>query len=455
MPIESETGGGRFKSLMGAVLEWRHTVIVAAILLLGVLIVAFWLERAGVFEDLSYSHHVFIEVTLIVGLFIFGWLAVLYQYRISRSLKEKVSEQQVFMASILQNSIDAIIFIDPGNHVEVWNHGAELLFGYTADEMLGQSFHRLVPSDIDADVELQRIREEVEKHGFVKNYRAARITKDGRRIQVDISRTLVRSETGEILGSTAIIKDVTEEVGMQQKIYNAEKLASIGTLAAGVAHEINNPLSIILGFVDLLAEKFDDGSSEYNDLKIIEQNAQNAKQIVDNMLGFARVTEGFEDTVDLPDAVNTVVKIVKSALLGEKIEVVVEIPDNLPRVKGDPREIQQVLLNLINNATAAMATDGGTLIVSALQRGDRVEMAVADTGAGIPERFKMKIFDPFFTTKKVGEGTGLGLSLCYGIVCKYGGTISFESHANENGGDRASGSTFIVSLPVADPDEPD
>ena len=455
MPIENETGGGRIKSLISAVLEWRHTVIVAAILLLGVLIVAFWLERAGVFSDLSYSHHVFIEVILIVGLFIFGWLAVLYQYRISRSLKEKVSEQQEFMASILQNSIDAIIFIDLNNHVEVWNRGAELMFGYTADEMLGQSFHRLVPSDIDADAELQEIREKAEKHGFVKNYRTARMTKDGQRIQVDISRTLVRSETGDILGSTAIIKDITETVDVQQKIYNAEKLASIGTLAAGVAHEINNPLSIILGFVDLLAEKFDEGSSEFNDLKIIEQNAQNAKQIVDNMLGFARVTEGFEDTVDVPNAIEMVVKIVKSALLGEKIDVAVEIPDNLPRVKGDPREIQQVLLNLINNATAAMATDGGTLTVSASQHGDKVEMSVADTGEGIPERYKMKIFDPFFTTKKVGEGTGLGLSLCYGIVSKYGGTITFESHADEDEGDRPGGSTFVVSLPVADLNEPD
>ncbi len=455
MPIENETGGNRIKSLISAVLEWRHTVFVAAILLLGVLIVAFWLERAGVFSDLSYSHHVFIEVVLIVGLFIFGWLAVLYQYRISRSLKEKVSEQQEFMASILQNSIDAIIFINLENHVKVWNRGAELIFGYTADEMLGQSFHRLVPSDIDADAELRKIREEAEKRGFVKNYRTARNTKTGQRIQVDISRTLVRSETGEILGSTAIIKDITEEVGLQQKIYNAEKLASIGTLAAGVAHEINNPLSIILGFVDLLAEKFDKGSSEYNDLRIIEQNAQNAKHIVDNMLGFARVTEGFEDTVDVPNAIDTVVKIVKSALLGEKIEVVVEISDDLPRVKGDPREIQQVLLNLINNATAAMAADGGTLTVSASQRGDRVEMSVADTGEGIPERYKMKIFDPFFTTKKVGEGTGLGLSLCYGIVSKYGGTITFESHASENGGDQPSGSVFVVSLPIADPDKSD
>jgi signal transduction histidine kinase len=262
----------------------------------------------------------------------------------------------------------------------------------------------------------------------------------------------VRSKSGETLGSTAIIKDVTEDVELEHKIYNAEKLASIGTLAAGVAHEINNPLSIILGFVELLEDKFKEGSPEYSDLKIIEQNAQNAKLIIDNMLGFARVTEGFADTVDVPGAVNTVVNIVKSTLRGDKIEVVVDVPENLPDIKGDPREIQQVLLNLINNATAAMASDGGTLTVSASRRGGWVDIAVADTGAGIPGRYKMKIFDPFFTTKKVGEGTGLGLSLCYGIVHKYGGTITFESRTREDGGG-PSGSTFVVSLPVAEPDE--
>ena len=450
-----ENTPGRKKSLAfhETILEWRHTLAIAAFLLFGILVVAFWLERTGVFENLSYSGHIVIEVALIVGLFFFGWLALLYQYRISRSLKERVSQQQEFMASILQNSIDAIIFIDLDNRVKVWNHGAELIFGYTAAEMLGQSFHRLVPADFDAENELGQIRAEVEKHGFVKNHRAARVTKDGRRIWVDISRTLVRAKTGETLGSTAIIKDVTEEVELSQKIYNAEKLASIGTLAAGVAHEINNPLSIILGFVELLGDRFKEGTPERNDLRIIEQNAQNAKRIVDDMLGFARVTEGFEDTVNTAEAVHTVVNIVRSVLRGDKIEIDVDIPEDLPHIKGDPREIQQVLLNLINNGTAAMAATGGNLTVAASLRGAWVDISVTDTGAGIPNRYKTKIFDPFFTTKKVGEGTGLGLSLCYGIVHKYGGTISFESHAGEDGGDRPTGSTFIVSMPVAEPDK--
>ena len=216
-----------------------------------VAVVAPIIEVAAAIHSM-YVRHFFAEVALIAGMFFFGFIVILYQQRISSSLKEQVNEKERYLSTILQNSVDAIIFIDNENKVQTWNKGAELIFEYTADEMINQSFHRLVPPELDAETEIKDIEKQVLTHGYVKDYIAPRITKSGRRITVDISRTLVQTSDGKIVGSTAIIKDITDKIELEHRIYNTEKLASIGTLAAGVAHEINNPLSIILGFTDLL-----------------------------------------------------------------------------------------------------------------------------------------------------------------------------------------------------------
>jgi signal transduction histidine kinase len=235
---------------------------------------------------------------------------------------------------------------------------------------------------------------------------------------------------------------------MDKLIYNTEKLASIGTLAAGVAHEINNPLTIILGFTDLLKERHAPGTAEHKDLQIIEENANNAKRIVQDMLGFARITEGMEDTVDIKRSLGRVMRIVEVSLREGHVEIITEVPDGLPLVRGDPREVQQVFFNLVSNAVVAMQETGGTLTIKAWVDEGFVRVNVADTGIGIPDKYKGQIFDPFFTTKKVGEGTGLGLSLCYGIVKRYGGAIEFISSSKADHPAQPSGTTFTVSMPI-------
>jgi len=237
---------------------------------------------------------------------------------------------------------------------------------------------------------------------------------------------------------------------MDKRIYNTEKLASIGILAAGVAHEINNPLAIILGFTDLLKERCSPDDPEFEELKMIEENANNARKIIQSLLGFARVSEGQGDAIDMNVALDTVVDIVRNTLLTNKVQMATDIDTDLPEARGDAREFQQVVVNLINNAVAAIGEDGGTLTLRA--RADRrwVTVEVADTGHGIPDRIKAQIFDPFFTTKTVGQGTGLGLSLCYGIVSKYGGRLEFVSHAVEDDPDQPTGTTFSVHMPRYD-----
>jgi PAS domain S-box-containing protein len=386
--------------------------------------------------------------SVLAALVVFGVTAALYQRRLSQVLLARVDRQQEYISSLLQSSMDAIIFVDDENRVQAWNKGAERLFGYTSQEMLGRCCLQLAPLDLDAEEEPRRIPQEVHEAGYVRNYVARRHTKDGRKITIDLSRTLVRDRRGNVLGSVAIIKDVTEKLELDQRIYSAEKLASIGTLAAGVAHEINNPLAIILGFADLLLERLPPGSREYEDVKLIEQNADHARKVVRDMLGFARVTEGLEDTVDLLAAIETVFTISASTFITRKISVSRQLPGRLPRVRGDPRELQQVVLNLVSNSVAAMQPEGGVLTVRAWQDDAGVHASIQDTGAGIPERIRARIFDPFFTTKRFGEGTGLGLSLSYGIVKKYGGKISFASVAREESGGTPSGTTFTVTMPV-------
>jgi two-component system, NtrC family, sensor kinase len=398
-----------------------------------------------------YKQHFIMEVAIVAVVCLFGFLVTLYQQKISWALQQRVDHQEKHLSNILDYSVDGVLFIDNDNKIQIWNKGAEAIFGYSAQEMIGNTFHRLIPPELDADFELEQICEEVRTKGFIKNEPAQRVTKSGDRITTDISRTQVNSKNMEPIGSTVIIRDVTEKVKMDQNIYNTEKLASIGILAAGVAHEINNPLAIILGFTDLLLEKFEPDSAEYEDLKMIEENGNHAKAIVENMLGFARITEGLEETVDINQSVDIVIKIVKNTLLTKKIELYTLIPKNLPRVRGDTREFQQVVFNLINNSIAAMKKTGGMLILSATEKAASVSLNVTDNGPGIPDAIKKKIFDPFFTTKKAGEGTGLGLSLCYGIVKKYKGNLEFKSSSAEDD-NGPTGTTFSISMLIKESD---
>ncbi len=234
----------------------------------------------------------------------------------------------------------------------------------------------------------------------------------------------------------------------EREVNLSSRLASLGMLSAGVAHEINNPIAIILGFTDVLLETAPPGSQAHEHLKIIERQALACKTIVENLGRFARIPEQRDETADLNEEVRRVLAMVQSTLLTEKIECRADLQDGLPRAMGDPQGLQQVLLNLITNARGAMKTRGGTLTVRTYRVDDRVAVAVRDTGHGIRRQDLGRIFDPFFTTKAPGEGTGLGLSISHGIVEKTGGRITVESQHEDDVGAARSGATFTVLLPV-------
>jgi len=418
-----------------------------------------------------YIRHFAAEVALVAGMFVFGLLAVIYQQRISRALKEQVKQTQENLEAteqiyqrVVEQAPDLIYILDLDMRIVLLNrHSVDTFSGLLITEaeggvlprdadlskpeqFIGYKLEELMrPSD--AAFMRRQIDQVIKTHSSLSYEHT--IATGGKKVRLSTKLIPIRDDKGEVHHILGISRDVTEKMELDQRIYNAEKLASIGILAAGVAHEINNPLGVILGFTDLLLERFPPGSPEYEDLKIIEYNGTHAKKIVENLLAFARVTEGLEETVDVAHSMHVVMGIVRNTLMTKKIELVENIAPDVPRVRGDSREFQQVLFNLINNSVAAMENKGGTLTLSAWAEGGWVHVSVADTGIGIPDRIKPHIFDPFFTTKKVGQGTGLGLSLCYGIVTKYGGRITFTSNSIEDTPEKPSGTTFTVSMPAA------
>ena len=388
------------------------------------------------------------EGGLLAGLLLFGLLVASYQQRMSRNLRSLVGEQDRILSGILGNTVDAVVVIDENDCIQMWNRGAQLIFGYPPEEMLGQPLEALIPPDMDAEEEIRKINDEITKRGYVSNFTTQRITKDGRRITVDISRTPYTSPDGSLSGSTAVIKDMTEKVEFDQRMYNAEKLASLGLLASGVAHEINNPLTIVLVMSDLLKERFPEGSDTRHDLEMIEENANQALGIVQDLLNFSRVTERFEGSTDAIQMINKTVEFILHTKMNGDVTIDVELPDELPPIHADPRELQQVLLNLINNSLAAVDKAEGQIKIRCYLCKDQICIDIRDNGRGIPLDIQPRIFDPFFTTKDVGEGTGLGLSLCYGMVKKWGGEIHFESKPAEEAQLGEQGTTFTLLLPT-------
>jgi signal transduction histidine kinase len=255
-----------------------------------------------------------------------------------------------------------------------------------------------------------------------------------------------------LAGSISLLRRERYWSGLQKQkerqLNMSSRLAALGTLAAGVAHEVNNPIAIILGFTDLLLEKTPADGEAYEQLKIIEKQALACKRIVENLGRFARGPAVADDTVDLNAEVQRILVIVRNTLLTEKVECVADLADGLPRVRGDGQGIQQVLLNLVTNARGAMKA-GGRLTLRTRRDGDRVVLEVSDTGHGIPRANLERIFDPFFTTKAPGEGTGLGLFISHDIIEDAGGTITVESRTSNTAGPEGPGTTFRVALAVA------
>ncbi len=243
---------------------------------------------------------------------------------------------------------------------------------------------------------------------------------------------------------------------IQERMVQSQKLESIGQLAAGVAHELNTPLGIVLGYTQLMLEDFNSDSEYHEWLTIQEKHLRICKRIVSDLLRFSRTTETDKKPLNLNEVLDQVISVVEHTFGLDKIEIERQFARELPSILGDPEKLQQVFLNLLNNAHDAIGSEGSVTVATRHDRekGD-VVVSVADTGHGIPPEVLPRIFDPFFTTKPVGKGTGLGLSVTFGIVNDHGGHIEIDSPSQpmeaEADSGRGKGTVFLLRFPIYQP----
>ena len=306
------------------------------------------------------------------------------------------------------------------------------------DAIDNQSFQTFLSNANDWEA----ISRHIEDRGFISSEEFDLVLKSGARRRVLLSGSLAKSTSDDGETIHFLIKDIEQRRLMQKQMAQADKLASIGELSSGIAHEINNPLGIILGYTQLLLRGEDINSDRFGDLKTIEKHVQSCKAIVEDLLNFARTSSPQKENLDVHTVVKEVIGFVQHHSNLENIQIQTKFEPELPPALIDEKKIKQVLINLLMNAIHAVERKGTITIATGVNRATgRITVEVSDTGHGIERENLPKIFDPFFTTKPTGEGTGLGLSVSYGIIKGHGGNISVKSEPGQ-------GAAFTLSLPV-------
>ncbi|MBW1952580.1 MAG: PAS domain S-box protein [Deltaproteobacteria bacterium] len=426
-------------------------------------------EVEGVIHTI-YQRQFLIQV--IIGVFVLLSSVVLLNYRYEReftaTLEEEVNRKteelhrsEARYQALVENAADLIYSVDTEGRIQSINRCAACLFSLARsmrskaeaseaqvevrpEDFIGRTFYDIFDKK-SADFHLEWLQE-IKGTGLIRSKRHP-VTVKGKEFWFSTSIVGLRDEQGQIYAYEIISRDVTGRKAMEDRLINMEKLASLGTMAAGVAHEINNPVAVILGFTEHLLEKTADLPDIHETLQVVEEEGLKCKKIVENLLTFARTPERAEISANINEILEKTLAVMKNNLMTKKIQQECSLTPDLPRVKGDPQELQQVFINLINNAIDAMKGGGILRIKTWLTAKNQVAIEFGDTGVGIPKELQAKIFDPFFTTKKTGEGTGLGLSMSYGIITKFGGKIICKSYPEKEYPDK-HGTTFIVYLPV-------
>ncbi len=377
---------------------------------------------------------------------VFARFSMFYQEKKTKELTEnlenlasQLEQNQQYLQNILQASDAAIMVIDRNEKIVAWNKGAEKIFGYTQQEIIGKPSSYLIPSDEEHRDELNYIRDEVNKKGSLENYETERKTKTGEKIPVQLNVTKLQNSTGKYYGRTVIIKDVTEVKRLQQQIDQSEKLAVIGQLAAGVAHEIGNPLTSISSLVQILQRRSTDLFVK-EQLSNIKENIDRISKIVRELVDLSRPPSNVEEVTQINDIIKTALGIVKYDKRVKEVSFETNLDEKSPFIKIVPDQLVQVFINILINALDAIEGCGKIKVISSHDE-KNIYVDIIDNGCGIESKNIDKIFNPFFTTKEVGKGTGLGLAISYNIVKKVGGDIKVSSTLNK-------GSKFSVILPI-------
>jgi PAS domain S-box-containing protein len=413
---------------------------------------------------------------------------------------KRAEEASRWLAAIVESSDDAIITKDLNGIITSWNQGAEQLFGYSANEIIGKPVTVLIPPE--RYNEEPNILERIRRGERIDHYETVRQGKDGSLVEISLTVSPIKDSEGAIIGASKIARDITvrkqaetalreakdelaksnaaleqrvkerteeldqaiatlledieEQKRLEAQLRQAQKMESIGTLAGGIAHDINNVLNIVKGYACAIADHPAVNEEIAEQLQVIDEAIERGTSVVRQLLTLARKTESRLALTNVNELVFGLASLLKQTL-PKTIDISSDLGPKLPFVMADPNQITQALLNLCVNACDAMPKGGKlalrTQIIDAkkikdtvAQAGQYVCIEVSDTGIGMTESVRSRIFEPFFTTKEIGEGTGLGLAIVYGIVKNHNGHIDVESAP-------ARGTTFRLCLPTATPQQ--
>jgi len=413
-----------------------------SLIILGVIFGAFEIIDATLLKDtpqetmrwLYFSRGVTVSLVLMI------WAAwTVYNYR--EYYEDQLEATKLRYSDIIEHSADAIISINNDEIITSWNQGAEDMLGWNRDEIIGKSIVEIVPNELIEIKELECIEFGMKYKGHVRNYETERLTKRGEKKLVNLTESYIRNKDGEIVGRSQILRDLTDVKMREEQIQQSERLATVGHMAAGVAHEVGNPLTAISSLVQVCQRKTDDGFLQ-DQLKKVREHIQRINKIVRDLVDFSRPSTMQAEDVQINDVINSAVGLLQHDARCRDVEFELNLSPDLFSVSCVPDQIHQVLVNILLNAVDAMkGVDNPKVTITTEQHDGHVEIEIEDVGKGIKEENKSRIFEPFFTTKDVGSGTGLGLSVSHGIITKTGGDIRVESTYGK-------GTSFIIHLPT-------
>ncbi len=368
------------------------------------------------------------------------------------SLEERLRHSNAFLKNLILSSVDGVMAADCKGKILIFNDAASEITGYSSDEALDQlNIRDIYPAKVAYAV-MQKLRsDDCGGRGKLQSYQVDVLGKDGQKIPISLNAAIVY-EKGEEVASVGFFHDLRQTLQIQKELeqtqmqlLQAEKMASLGKLAAGVAHQINNPLGGIILYAGLMLEEYELKDEAREDLNRILRDAERCKDTVKELLEFARQTRYEMRPLDINKAIVRTLFLLENQTLFQNIKIERQLDEGIPPVNGDSQQLNHLFMNIILNAAQAMS-GSGTLTVSTRRGANnkRAHIAIADTGPGIPPDVMPQIFDPFYTTKEEGEGTGIGLSLVYGIIENHGGSIKAVNR-------EPNGACFFIELPLSTP----
>jgi PAS domain S-box-containing protein len=366
-------------------------------------------------------------------------------------LEEELRTANSFLYNLLQSACDSVIAADRTGKIIIFNDAAAEVTGYTVQEALDHLNIRAIYEDDGAFEVMRCLRSDaLGGKGKLKKYRIHIVGKDKEKIPISLYASIIYDENGKEAGSIGFFHDLRERIHIQRKLektqlqlIQSEKMASLGKLSAGVAHQLNNPLGGITLYTKLMLEDYELEDNAREDLYRILKDAQRCRDTVKELLEFSRQTRQFMRPLNINEAIDRTLFLIENQTLFHNIELKKEYATSIPQVTADAQQLGHVFMNIVINAAQAMDGRGTITITTKVSAGQEgVIIEIADTGPGISADNLKHIFEPFFTTKNEGKGTGLGLSVVYGIVENHGGTITARS-------DPGHGSIFTIELPVS------